>query len=180
MTQVYQMISIIGFIIAGIALVLGLVFWFTFHIWQIKRDLSKRLARKKIAQIRAERGQVDDLSQKSLAARFNQDEEIQKTEVISSDKTVKIASQDAYAIDKTTPIQFEATEAISLENPTEPMKQYATRGTEKLNKGTEKLNSGSERLSDETEVLNSKERYYLAEGFELIQNIVLIHTTEVI
>lgn len=52
MAQVLSIISIISFIVAGLAFLLAVFFWFKFKIPSVIGDLSGRTARKSIAKMR--------------------------------------------------------------------------------------------------------------------------------
>ena len=53
-TQVYNIISIVAFSLAGVAFVFSIFCWVKLEIWDIIGDLSGRTAKKSIAQMRAE------------------------------------------------------------------------------------------------------------------------------
>lgn len=53
MAQIYRIVSIAAFSLAGVSLVLAVIFWVKFRIWKVISDLSGRTARKSIEQMRA-------------------------------------------------------------------------------------------------------------------------------
>ena len=51
MAQIYRIVSIAAFSLAGVSLVLAVIFWVKFRIWKVISDLSGRTARKSIEQM---------------------------------------------------------------------------------------------------------------------------------
>lgn len=54
MTQVYNIISIVAFSLAGVFFFVSVFLWFKFNVWEIIGDLSGRNAKKSIKQMRQE------------------------------------------------------------------------------------------------------------------------------
>ncbi len=163
MAQIYHIISIAAFSVAGVSLVLAVIFWFKFDIWKIIGELSGRTARKTIAQMRLENEQN---AVKILSGDLR----------MSADRTEILQSETGVLLDKTE-ILSDETEILSDR-------------TEILSDETEVLSDGTEVLSGKTQVLQGgmgvltgtmeNDTHSGIEGFEIIQNMVLIHTAEVI
>lgn len=166
MADIYNIISIVAFSLAGIFLILSIFFWFKYKIPKIIGDLSGRTARKSIAQMRSE-------NEKSGARPQNVRYHTAKTEKQIENQTAgeKLVTPDVNIVPNTPPI-----------NPIPPViPQNADFG------GTEVIDysEGATALLDSgTEVLNydPSESYKKQQVCELdiIQNLVLIHTDEII
>ena len=191
MAQIYQTISYVAFALAGVSLLLAIVFWLRFHIWNVIGDLSGRNAKKTIEQMRKENeknavhrrsgsyygkrdsGQTTDTSGRKKKSR-TQGQTDTGTEPTDDNKTVLLPD--------VTELMGGETELIGRE--TEPIggeTGLLGQGTEHMGGGTELLGQGTELMDGETE--SSKEETMLlseaGKGFRLKQNIMCIHTQEI-
>lgn len=64
MAETLSLLSIVAFVVAGVCLVLAVFFWFFFHIPTVIGDLSGRTARKSIAKLRAANEKTGNKSHK--------------------------------------------------------------------------------------------------------------------
>lgn len=142
MAQIYRIVSIAAFSLAGVSLVLAVIFWVKFRIWKVISDLSGRTARKSIEQMRA-------ANEKSPKKSYHS--------VLAAAGCAKL----------TEPIlQKEQKEAAIRNGEGTSLLQYSVNGTEIL----------------KTAGLRRKEKGSVQEhrDFRILQDIVVIHTNEVI
>lgn len=145
MAQIYQVISIVAFCLAGVSFLLGIFFWLKFNIWKIIGDLSGRTARKSIEQIRTANEMSGKKSHRPTPVAVSRGK---LTEPIELGKKTKSA-------------QKEEEDTVVL--------QYSSNGTELLEPGKSVLEKSFKKEF-------SKE----AATFEILQSIVVTHTSEVI
>ena len=209
MAQIYETISWVGFGIAAIALALGIFFWFKFDIWKVKGELSRRLARKRIAQMRESRQENGELSNESVASRMKKKTNNQSAGAVQEENTVPLPenvvtgeeeatvllhedSTEVLDTDTTEVLETDATEVLDT-NETEILETGTTevsdtQATEMLESGeTEVLSPGAKEVSQEfdegTQVLQEPEAEPVTPAvipFEMIQDIILVHTDETI
>lgn len=166
MASIFKTASIVLFVLAAICLVSGILTFIVFKIPNVIGDLSGRNARKSIEQMRMsnEKGGKKSHRPHPVASdRGTLTEQIKESQKLSR-KTVQ--KQSAKPI---IPDGSGATDVLEDVNATVNL-NYDQNGTEILNAGTEVLSDSEIQVAlNETTV-----------PFKMIQNIVLIHTEEVI
>ena len=173
-----NIVSIIFFIIAGVSLLVAIYSFIRFNIPQVIGELSGRTAKKSIAQMRDKNLKTGDKSHRPTKAAQDRGTLTDKIE----EKPIKKAKQS-----DATELLDEGTEL--LDNSTELLSEVGTEllgnETEVLNNATELLNDNATELLDEgtallTQAVNTNQNAQNVDGFKMIQNIVLIHTNEII
>ena len=171
MAQLLQTLSIISFAVAGLCLVLAILFWFFFKIPTVVGDLSGKTARKSIAKMRA-------------ANEF------------SGPKSYKESKTNTERGRLTSPIPNPTSEPTTP-LPPQPQQQSVAFGGVTLetsiltnNKAETYDTSETTTLSEETAYLGSEETVALSperpsvpiggKKLELLEEVMLIHTNEVI
>lgn len=202
MTQLYNIISIVAFSLAGVFFLVSLFLWFKFNIWEVIGDLTGRNAKKSIQQMRQEneksgvnlyrtsgsygaRGGSGEISVRQNSTKTETDEI--KTGGISTGgiKTARITSVDE-GNNATTLLSENNTDD---ENVTTILDSGATEllddgATELLDGGeTELLDDGATELLDEgttvlTDLAANPQSTVNPTKLTIIQSIVLIHTDE--
>lgn len=164
LASIFKTVSIVLFALAAACLTLGVITFIVFKIPNVIGDLTGRNARKSIEQMREsnEKGGKKSHRPHPVASdRGTLTEQIKDSKKFSQKQNAK-----------SKPIAFDgsgATDVLEDINATVNL-NYAQNGTEVLNEGTQVLSN---------EVIQSA----LSEAtvnFKMIQNIVLIHTDEVI
>lgn len=168
MASIFKTVSIVLFVLAAVCLALGIITFIVFKIPNVIGDLSGRNARKSIEQMRAsnEKGGKKSHRPHPVASdRGTLTEQIKESKKLSQKPVQKQTA-------KPKPIAPEgsgATDVLEDINATVNL-NYDQNGTEILNEGTQVLsNEVIQSALNETTV-----------NFKMIQNIVLIHTDEVI
>lgn len=151
MAQIYTVISMASFVLAGVFLLISCFLWFKFNIYKIVGDLSGRTAKKGIEKMRKKNEEAGNRSRATYMAGNRQG------------ITEKI---------ETAPTQ---NEAVNFSNEgTELLPEYERIGALSSNDDSE----GTELLQNETEFLvedNSQ-----IERLKIVDSIVLIHSNEII
>lgn len=168
MANIFRITSIVLFSLAAVCLALGIITFIVFKIPNVIGDLSGRNARKSIEQMREknEKGGKKSYRPHPVAIdRGTLTEQIKESKKLSK---------------KTTPKQGENPKAIPSDGSGATDVLEDINATVNLNydqNGTEILGEGTQVLSNEViqSALNET-----TVNFEMIQNIVLIHTDEVI
>lgn len=138
MAEIYTIISIAAFSLAGVFFLLSCIFWFKFGIMKIIGDLSGRTAKKSIEQMRA---QNEKTGRKDFRPTPAARERGKLTETIEKQERKSFESEDTASLDSM------ATEPLDIN---EPM------GTELLQENTEVLNdSDIDGKIEEIEILDS-------------------------
>lgn len=150
-SEVFEMISMIAFVLAGILFVFSIFWWFKFDIWGIIGDLSGRTAKKSIARMREDNEKNVNFSLNSLKKENKNTEEI---------ITVKKVNKD----DSNSDISTKETDSLKKVGMGAEIEDTTVLDKNKI--GT---------LS-ETVRLDLSEKPIVV--LEMIQNIVLVHTEE--
>lgn len=157
MAQIYNIISIVGFSLAGVFLIISIFSWFKFGILGIIGDLSGRTAKKSIAQMRADN---EKSGNRKISPGYHTAKKEKHSGKTSNTKKAAINCQKQSGLEQ--PITNEEKgEATTMLN-------YGEGATEMLNVGTEVLNY------DPAEAYKQQQSM----RFEMIQSVVLIHTQE--
>lgn len=170
-----NIVSIIFFIIAGASLLVAIYSFIRFNIPQVIGELSGRTAKKSIAQMRDKNLKTGDKSHRPTKAaqkRGTLTDKIEEKQIKQSDATE--------LLDEGTELLDNSTELLSEEGT-----ELLGNETEVLNNATELLNDNATELLDEgtallTQAVNTNQNTQNVDGFKMIQNIVLIHTNEII
>ena len=163
-----NIVSIIFFIIAGVSLLVAIYSFVRFNIPQIIGELSGRTAKKSIAQMRDKNVKTGNKSHRPSPAakeRGTLTDKIEKKETVKKDFSTVKENADL----------TKSTEKLLDNNQTELLDENAT----------ERLKDNSTTvLSVETTVLNNDDSQLNmsnnSNDFNIIKNIVLIHTNETI
>lgn len=173
-----NMVSIILFVLAGASFLVAIYSFIRFNIPQVIGELSGRTAKKSIAQMRDKNLKTGDKFHRPTKSAQERGTLTDKIE----EKPIKKAKQS-----DATKLLDEGTEF--LDNSTELLSEKGTEllgnETEVLNNATELLNNNSTELLDDgtallTQAANENQIANNVEEFRIIQNIVLIHTNEII
>lgn len=171
MAQVYNIISIGGFSLAGVFLILAVVFWFRFKIPKIVGDLTGRTAKKSIAQMRSEN---EKSGKKLYTPQSSGSSGSIKLKSVGEEKTASLPGEKGDESEKTLSLE---TELLMESNETELLREGVE--TELLGM-TDSLAVGGEESEEGTTLLNETMTDGEPDGFRIIQSIVFIHTQEVI
>ncbi|MGN0527639.1 MAG: hypothetical protein ACI4IE_00795 [Eubacterium sp.] len=187
LAQALKIVSIVTFCLAGAALVFGIVCFIIFKIPKVIGDLSGRNARKSIEQMRSEN---EKSGKKSYRPHPIAQERGKTTEPMDIPQKPKRQKQKASpsGIPPKSQLPGEATEVlVDLDatrkmgvgaGPTEILNDpNATQPLSYDSGGTEVLSDGTQFLSDAqiNEALNPN-----AVRFNMLQNIIIVHTDEII
>ncbi len=166
MAETLSTLSIISFAIAGVCLVLAIFFWIFFNIPTVIGDLSGRTARKSIARMRAanEKSGVKSYKESKtnvergkLTDTMQQSKKLKKEKGASDDRPdtglLTDNCADGTLADETGMLEPETTGLLVDENATAPLNNPAKRNMVKREGGIK---------------------------FNIIEEIVLIHTDEMI
>ena len=191
--QVFQIISLVGFILAGLAFAFAAYWFFSRNIFKVINDLTGRNAKKAIEKRRRENEESGAKSHRPTAAAQQRGEITSKmpdmpnaaegTEQIPAPPQpqtqptapMPAAQQPAYA-----PLPSQPTVSAAPTEPIPDLSQSIPEGgapTEFLADGTELLN-GNTALLTETDTAPAEERQPVV--IKVIQDIVLISTNETI
>lgn len=200
MAGTLQTLSIISFAIAGVCLALAVFFWFFFKIPTVIGDLSGRTARKSIARMRAtnektgvksykeskvnvERGKLTDTMPDSGKLKKAKGTEKQETGLLDENKAKAFDSEATGLLDEIT-AKLDSRETGLLDEATGKLDSEET-GL--LGEATGNLNSEETGLlveENETALLNNATNkqivYPGGKKLEMIEEVMLIHTNEVI
>lgn len=175
--QTYQMISFIGFILAAVFCVTAVVIWFRFGIGRIIGDLSGRTAKKSIEKMRRENETSGKKSFRPAQAALERG-----TLTHEIDTGIRLRKGPAADGEEVTELIGEAhKEGIygAEEADTEDIGSDAGLETIPLAKAqSETAGAKTTLLNCDTELLDELQTG--RPGFRMIQDIVLIHTNEVI
>lgn len=168
MASIFKTVSIVLFVLAAICLILGISTFVVFKIPNVIGDLSGRNARRSIEQMRQENekgGKKSHRPHPVASDRGTLTEQINESKKLSQKPAQKQTAKPKPVV----PDGSGATDVLEDINATVNL-NYDKNGTEILNEGTQVLsNEVIQSALNETTV-----------NFKMIQNIVLIHTDEVI
>ena len=167
-----NIVSIIFFIIAGVSLLVAIYSFVRFNIPQVIGELSGRTARKSIAQMRDKNEKTGNKAHRPSPSAI---ERGTLTDKIEKKKSVEKSDKKISKVE----------EGTELLNSTE--KLLTNIQTELLNESETELSDDNATtvLSEETTVLTNNDNSQInvsndSNDFKIIQNIVLIHTNEII
>lgn len=173
-----NIVSIIFFIIASVSLLVAVYSFIRFNIPQVIGELSGRTAKKSIAQMRDKNLKTGDKSHRPTKSARERGTLTDKID----EKPVKKAKQS-----EATELLDEGTKVLDNSNNSlfEQGTELLSDGTEVLNNVTELLNDNITELLDEgtallTPIDNVNHITKNVNEFKMVQNIVLIHTNEII
>jgi hypothetical protein len=167
MAQIYNMISIIAFSLAGVCLIFAVFCWTKFNMLKIISDLSGRTAKKSIEQMRAGNEKSGSKSYRPTPIATNRGTLTEPIEQNTKPgKGKRKAKGPPYPKNEADEV---VTELLKKDNYTELL-NYGSGGTELLDTGTELLTQTAEQVKQPVQF----------EVFEIVQSIVLTHTDEVI
>lgn len=187
LAQALKIVSIVTFCLAGIALVFGIVCFIIFKIPKVIGDLSGRNAKKSIEQMRSENEKSGKKSYRPhpvAKARGKTTEPMDFPQTPKGRRQAPLpsgippksqlpgeATEVLVDLDETRKMGIGAgpTEILNDNNATQPL-NYDSGGTEILNEGTQVLSD-----VQINEALNPN-----AVRFNMLQNIVIVHTNEII
>lgn len=163
MAEIYQAVSITAFSLSGISLIFAVFCFIKFKIPKIIGDLSGRTAKRSIAQMRT-------MNEKSIKTPYRPASSVKETRPIkkeAEEKPEKKESKKKFAFSKKS--ADDATELLAASGDTELL-EYDGQATTLLGGDTEALGKRpAEKKKDKS-----------VERFELVQDIILLHTEEVI
>lgn len=194
MSQVYNIISIVAYSLAGVFFLVSVFLWFKFNIWDIIGDLSGRNAKKSIKQMRQENENASvNLYRHSgtygstgnsgeIGIRQNSTRSVTEEMQETGDEKTAILNENALmdGDDATTILDDGATELLDG-GATELLDDGAT---ELLDDGaTELLDDNATELLDEgttvlTDTPGDLQKSVAMSKWTILQSIVLIHTDE--
>ena len=167
-----NIVSIIFFIIAGVSLLVAIYSFVRFNIPQVIGELSGRTARKSIAQMRDKNEKTGNKAHRPSPSAI---ERGTLTDKIEKKKSVEKSDKKISKVE----------EGTELLNSTE--KLLTNIQTELLNESETELSDDNATtvLSEETTVLTNNDNSQInvsndSNDFKIVQNIVLIHTNEII
>lgn len=173
-----NIISIILFALAGISLVVAIYSFIRFNVPQLIGELTGRTAKKTITQMREKNAKTGNKSHRPSVVEKKRGTLTDKID----EKKIKKAINQSY----TTELLDVETDMLSNKSDDENNREVLSNATELLN------NNATELLNDNTSVLNEEETSVLSpsmlksapiqvnDGFKMIQNIIFIHTNEII
>lgn len=161
MAQIYQAISMAAFSIAASCLIFALFCWFKFGIWKIIGDLSGRNAKKSIEQMRAENEKSGNKTFRPTPVAVKRGPLTETMPGMKKENTIPLSPKDTalFSEENTVPLSPKDTVLFSQEN-TVPLSQ-----------------------EDTAPLFQERRRDFdgqYADGFTMLENIVLVHTGEVI
>lgn len=172
MATTYRIISIVMFCLAGACLAFGIFCFFIFKIPKIIGDLSGRTARKSIEQMREENEKSGNKSYRPhpvAQGRGTVTEQIKQSGRSKKSNAQKQPSAKISGASQPDNTGSGATDVLDDLNATQPL-NYSKGATEVLNEGTQILSANEIRAA----INQSKTQ------LNMIQNIVFIHTEEII
>lgn len=202
MAQIFNIISIVSFSLAGVFLIIAVILWIKFNIPKIIGDLTGRTAKKSIAQMRKEN---EKTGKKSYTPKSSDEGGSIKLKSLGEEKTASLPTEKLGNVNKPSPFEENRdleTSLLNENNETELLEESSqtellseSPETELLGQtdileepetellgmtdssGTLKTDTMEETtlLDDGTTLLNEG-----TDGFRVIQSIVYIHTQEVI
>lgn len=157
--ELYQNISIVAFVLAAIFLLVAVILFFTFDIPAVLGELSGKTAAKQVAEIRAaNKNAVAKRRKVSTSASTTQ----RATGKLKQNKTNQLTKiNQTNKIDETELLQ--------------PETEMLVEDTTLLSPETTLLNEETTLLSPETTLLGAEEVV-----FEMLQDIEVVHTKEII
>lgn len=168
MANIFRISTIVLFVLAGVCLAFAIFAFITFKIPNVIGDLTGRNARRSIEQMRQENEKSGKKSHRPhpvASDRGTLTEQIKESKKLSQKPVQKQTAKPKPVV----PNGSGATDVLEDTNATVNL-NYNQNGTEILNEGTQVLsNEVIQSALNETTV-----------NFKMIQNIVLIHTDEVI
>ena len=160
MAETLSMLSIISFIVAGVALAVAIFLWIFFKIPRVIGDLSGRNARKSIARVRASNEKSGNAARGKLTSTMPQTQPEQATEEIKPvgdmPETGLLAENRAKGTEES------GTELLAKEEPT----------------GVLFDENATEPLTDHPNGV--KQHVVRGKKLQMIEEVILIHTDEVI
>lgn len=174
--ELYQNISIVAFVLAAIFLIIAVILFFVFDIPAVLGELSGKTAAKQVAEIRAANKNVV-AKRRTVSASASTTQKA--TGKLTQNKTNQLAkANQTNKIDETEIlVENTGSETELLSSETEllqPETELLTNGTTLLSPETTLLSPETTLLSPETTLLSPEV------DFEMIQDVVVIHTKEVI
>lgn len=170
--DIYQSISIGAFVLAAVFLIIAIILFLAFDIPSVLGELSGKTAAKQVAEIRAANKNV--VAKRRTVSTTNSSATQRSTGKLSQNNTSRIANTNV--VDKT---DLLVEENVSVSNETELLTDETTLlepDTTLLSPETTLLSGGTTLLNPETTLLSPEE----VVDFEIIQDVVVIHTKEVI
>lgn len=201
MAQIFNIISIVAFAVAGVSLILAVVFWIKFDILQIINDLTGRTAKKSIDQMRQEnekmgRRNYNPVSMTSgkgtsgeikIKSAENNNQAAAKPSVsqpAASNANVSRTVMPKMAAPSPVMEGMDATEMLQDGNEQTELLNSGNEQTELLDSGyeqTELLDDGLEQtmmLEDDADQTAILQQTHPSTDFEIIQSIIAVHTEE--
>lgn len=172
--EVLSTISLISYIVAGVALVAAIFVWFLFRIPTVVGDLSGRTAKRSIAKIRASNERAGAKGYQPSAANVARGK---LTEAIPQEKAaLKPDEQATEPLHQ--PVRTDGGPKTEMlrSNAADP---YDTQGTQKLDEGTVSLLDEGATTALNVEAAAATKRTGGVQ-MTLLEEIILIHTDEVI
>ena len=180
----WQTLSFIAFILAGVFLTAAVILFFVFRIPRIVGYLTGRTAKKTIAQIAANNGNMEE-DAKEIQEQYNMNfQQSESGRLASVTETLDLTETVLLRPEK------EAEETILLGNTEEAEETTLLRNTEKVEETTLLETAGETTLlqdqAEETTELYLKEPPARSEDriaqteFQLIRNIIFVHSEDVI
>lgn len=202
MTQVYNIISIVTFSLAGVLLIVSIFLWFKFNIWDIIGDLSGRNAKKSIKQMRQEnekssvnlyrpsgsyggKGESGEISVRQNSTKTETDEirtggmtaegiKVSRTLIVDEGSNATTLLADTATEDENATTILDSGETELLDDGATELLDYGA---------TELLDDGATQLLDEgttvlTSITGDLQSDVIPAKLTIIQSIVLIHTDE--
>lgn len=161
MAQIFHTISLVAFGMAGISLVVAIILWFRFGIWNIIGELSGRVAKRSIMQMREKSSKTPQRAYYP-AARSAGHLNIIETPAETTANALEEQTTLLQESGETTVLQEEGTTVLEEENTVEMYEE-----TDELTDIG--VPSGGTGQTAELQI---------AEEFEVIENILFIHTEE--
>lgn len=176
MAEVLSTISLVSFIIAGISFVLAVAFFFVFKIPNVIGDLSGKNAQRSIAQLRA-------INEKSGSKAYRTSETNEKrgklTDTMEESGKLKKKSKKSVELKKKVSSDDERPETGLLESNVAANNDVQQ--TEFLDTNDETGLLGDPNETETLELASNRTKPRIGgKKLEIIENIILIHTEEVI
>ena len=165
--EILSLISLISYIIAGIALVLAVIFWFLFKIPAVIGDLSGRTAKKTIARKRASNEHAAGKGYQPSATNVDRGK---LTDTMQHSQKLKVE------VKKVQPAKVnQMPETGVLES--NKVKTYEAQQTELLSSDTVTLSEETAPLQNPATMVATKPA---GKALTMLDDVMLIHTDEVI
>lgn len=189
MAETLSTLSIVFYIVAGVALAFTVFLWFFYRIPRVISDLSGRTARKSIARMRGEkgskayrssktnreRGKLTDAILPTPAVKTKNKKEFVETGLLKEETTAKLSDEtEELGTQKATNVLYDSNATMPLQNSNATMPLNEANETVILNESPSTMSLHD---SGDAVVLrhNSKKK-----KLKMIDEVELIHTDEVI